>query len=366
MELVKFPFPVAYPLLYDKLILWAAERLACHQNWFVRENREFLALTEHNIWECEADIRRLSNPDQQSLRKITNYYAYEQDTRDLVDAHIKLGRLQSEKEFILNTVRNNVDSFITGVIDNEYYKTAIEQVHSYIDDLYTEGNFLSFAYWSRLLSRPEKWYLKQIIPKEGRKTFMDWGYVQVEQYQVLTEPTQSLYRDKENRYIGRTTRNSYGCYVLNAARLFFIDIDIRDEFCDRNESAGYTNRREALEFIHQFSSRNKDLGFRVYNTAGGLRLIETTREWSPTSPEVNEIMKELRADPLYITLCNTQETFRARLTPKPWRLFGGDEEDYATTSFECIVGREHVNPSLEGLILYHSNQTRSAEDLELA
>ena len=30
-------------------------------------------------------------------------------------------------------------------------------------------------------------------------------------------------------------------------------------------------------------------------------------------------MSELGADPLYVQLCKRQQSFRARLTPKPWR-----------------------------------------------
>jgi hypothetical protein len=39
----------------------------------------------------------------------------------------------------------------------------------------------------------------------------------------------------------------------------------------------------------------------------------------PTAEATHELMRRLGADPLYIQLCRTQECFRARLTPKPWR-----------------------------------------------
>ena len=36
--------------------------------------------------------------------------------------------------------------------------------------------------------------------------------------------------------------------------------------------------------------------------------------------EATSILKQLGSDKLYILLCDKQQCFRARLTPKPWRL----------------------------------------------
>lgn len=40
----------------------------------------------------------------------------------------------------------------------------------------------------------------------------------------------------------------------------------------------------------------------------------------PGSEEATQILQAMDSDPVYVELCTTHETFRARLTPKPWRI----------------------------------------------
>jgi hypothetical protein len=42
--------------------------------------------------------------------------------------------------------------------------------------------------------------------------------------------------------------------------------------------------------------------------------------FDPTSQLVKDILTRLRADQSYKALCRIQKCFRARLTPKPWRV----------------------------------------------
>src|SRR6185312_12702105 len=42
--------------------------------------------------------------------------------------------------------------------------------------------------------------------------------------------------------------------------------------------------------------------------------------FDPKAPATSALLKEVGCDPLYIRLCQAQASFRARLTPKPWRL----------------------------------------------
>ena len=58
---------------------------------------------------------------------------------------------------------------------------------------------------------------------------------------------------------------------------------------------------------------------RVYRTHSGLRLLVTNQTFDPTSPETIQLLEEVGSDRLYIQLCKAQASFRARLTPKPWR-----------------------------------------------
>lgn len=119
------------------------------------------------------------------------------------------------------------------------------------------------------------------------------------------------------------TRNSYGCDVLNTERVMFVDIDLPEP-----EKPGLVGRlfgakappdpaEAALARVEAWLKRNLEWGFRAYRTKAGLRLLATHAPVAPA--EALPVMQELGADPLYMRLCKSQESFRARLTPKPWR-----------------------------------------------
>ncbi len=128
------------------------------------------------------------------------------------------------------------------------------------------------------------------------------------------------------REVGLITRNAYGALVLNAAQAMFIDIDFPEGASSGSGLlGGLFGKKPAapeaaiLPNIEQWIHRYPGLGIRVYRTAGGLRCLVTTDTFDPANPSTLDMMKALGADPLYVTLCRQQESFRARLTPKPWR-----------------------------------------------
>jgi len=106
------------------------------------------------------------------------------------------------------------------------------------------------------------------------------------------------------------TRNLYGALVLNTARAMFIDIDV--DFGD--------DRTQKHEALRAWASRHPELGVRVYRTAAGLRGLVATHTYDPTSAEALALLRDAGSDPLYVKLCKAQSSFRARLTPKPWRV----------------------------------------------
>ena len=77
--------------------------------------------------------------------------------------------------------------------------------------------------------------------------------------------------------------------------------------------------RETAARIESWAAANPARSFRMYRTHQGLRLLFTDRLHEPTSPETLAILTDLRSDPMYVTLTVRQESFRARLTAKPWR-----------------------------------------------
>lgn len=131
------------------------------------------------------------------------------------------------------------------------------------------------------------------------------------------------------------TRNRYGAQVLNTDRLLIADVDLPE--LDR-PGGGFLRRWfrrspeaadplaepppvvERLGALARWAADNPGLGVVVYRTASGLRVFVTGIDEPATSAHGDGILAELGADPIYRELCRAHGTFRARLTPKPWRL----------------------------------------------
>ena len=125
------------------------------------------------------------------------------------------------------------------------------------------------------------------------------------------------------------TRNSYGCRVLNTARVMFVDIDLPEP----KASGGFLKRlfgkpapappndgqRLAMTKIQDWTRHNPQWGWRIYRTRAGLRLMAVQGLVEADSDVAEGVFEALGADPLYRKLCKAQKCFRARLTPKPWR-----------------------------------------------
>ncbi|MEZ8026830.1 hypothetical protein [Enterovibrio norvegicus] len=122
------------------------------------------------------------------------------------------------------------------------------------------------------------------------------------------------------------SRNGYGASVLNTDSVVFGDIDISPD------SAGLFDRIMHLfgrpkkdkpfvvEQIERYQRQHPSLSFRVYETHSGIRFMLTNQHYSPGDAVVEAMFQALNVDPLYTTLCKQQDCFRARLTPKPWRV----------------------------------------------
>jgi hypothetical protein len=126
------------------------------------------------------------------------------------------------------------------------------------------------------------------------------------------------------------TRNSFGCEVLNTDRIAFADIDydpprtgLLEAMFDFGQKKALARQKTwetgTLERLRQWQRGNPSWSFRVYRTAGGLRLLVTSGLLQAGSPESDHWLEAVGSDPLYLRLCRDQKSFRARLTPKPWR-----------------------------------------------
>jgi len=77
---------------------------------------------------------------------------------------------------------------------------------------------------------------------------------------------------------------------------------------------------KALKKIRAFSKANPDWRLRIYRTPHGYRILVMHACFSPSSPDVQKFFSEIGTDPYYVKMCNNQQCFRARVSPKPWRI----------------------------------------------
>ncbi|MFT3782746.1 MAG: hypothetical protein QM790_12085 [Nibricoccus sp.] len=78
--------------------------------------------------------------------------------------------------------------------------------------------------------------------------------------------------------------------------------------------------KQAMGRVERFLKSHSNWRVRVYWTPAGLRLLAIHRRFSPTDPEVEAFFKACGTDRIYVRMCKNQQCFRARLTPKPWRV----------------------------------------------
>lgn len=80
------------------------------------------------------------------------------------------------------------------------------------------------------------------------------------------------------------------------------------------------DEKTARDTVSDFIANHPEWNFRVYRTPAGLRLLATHQTFSPNDPVVTECFSALATDPVYSRMCLSQQCFRARVSPKPWRI----------------------------------------------
>jgi hypothetical protein len=146
----------------------------------------------------------------------------------------------------------------------------------------------------------------------------------------LAEPVIQESRREDGSLSGLLSVNSRGCVVLNTAAVMFVDVDLPKPvqsvggllggLFGRKAAPAPDLAKLALDKLHAFVAAFPEWGFCVYRTAAGLRYLCTSALHQPNAPETLAVLNELGCDPLYVRLCDKQECFRARVTPKPWRV----------------------------------------------
>jgi hypothetical protein len=149
------------------------------------------------------------------------------------------------------------------------------------------------------------------------------------------------------------------------------------------------------ERIAAFLDSRPEWRLRVYRTPNGFRLLAMHRTFEPRSPDVEEAFRELGVDPVYAIMCHNQNCFRARVSPKPWRM--GMEErfrprpgvwpvkeewlpgraawvaryeelakDYSACRFEEELGTGSIHPAAAAVRDLHDRLANATTDLLMA
>jgi hypothetical protein len=146
------------------------------------------------------------------------------------------------------------------------------------------------------------------------------------------------------------TRNGYGSLVLNTDRVVIIDVDLPRlgffESIKRLFTGGGGSEEQALFDKLQAATDKIGCAMRLYRTRAGYRGIVTDRVGEPGDAFTEQLFAGTGTDPQYARLCGVQKSYRARLTPKHWRLgvpkppnkFLREEPD-AAAKFAAWLGR---------------------------
>lgn len=78
--------------------------------------------------------------------------------------------------------------------------------------------------------------------------------------------------------------------------------------------------KKALNTITHVSTQNSELNIRVYRTPLGYRVLFMNSTYNPTDGKAIQLLNDLKSDRTYIQMCKNQNCFRARVSPKPWRI----------------------------------------------
>lgn len=150
-----------------------------------------------------------------------------------------------------------------------------------------------------------------------------------------------------------------------------------------------------LERIDRFLLQHPEWNLRLYKTPAGMRALVTHRAFAPDDPAVDECFNALGADPMYARMCQNQQCFRARVSPKPWRIGISDHmrprsgnwpvsperlpmrndwiskyetaaTAYAACKFICSKGSGNMHIDVAKVVELHDKMCKASSDLPIA
>lgn len=153
-----------------------------------------------------------------------------------------------------------------------------------------------------------------------------------------------------------------------------------------------TPEQHALEKISTFSTHYPTWHLRVYRTPNGYRILVMHQIFEPRGEQVQSFFKAIYADPYYDLMCQNQNCFRARISPKPWRIgverlrqgiwpvpnerialrenwvreYERQAEDYSSCRFVEQFGSQMVHPKAKRVQSIHDQYCKSDSHLDIA
>ncbi len=271
-----------------------------------------------------------------------------------------------------------------------------------------DGKPVAFSCWRSSDESADDAHSKALaVAKRVLKQLLDgrpperYAYGQV----PMREEVMQQFTNDRGELIAAVTTNAYGSLVLNTAGVMFIDIDfppigpgeqLRYFFARWfTRTAQSPEARRETDVVHGFERFLRDhpaWSARLYRTCAGMRVLVTHDLFDPADDSTRAILETVGADPMYMRLCRGQRSFRARLTPKPWRCghtknavrwpyesetaeqayeawrakYIEAQSSYATCRLVQTLGNGAVHPDAQQVVAVHDKVTRTAEPLALA
>ena len=154
-------------------------------------------------------------------------------------------------------------------------------------------------------------------------------------------------------------------------------------------------KTEIMKNIHNFCQTFPQWGIRIYKTPAGLRLLITHQTFDPTDEQVTAFFGKMGVDSLYSIMCKNQRCFRARVSPKPWRInmpnsissshrvwpfspnhtaerqkwlvqYEEKAKNYASCQFIEAIGNSDVDSKAAQVIELHDQLSQANKDLPIA
>jgi hypothetical protein len=134
---------------------------------------------------------------------------------------------------------------------------------------------------------------------------------------------------------------------------------------------------------------------RLCRTPAGLRVLVIHQTFDPADPRVAECFQALGTDQIYVRMCLRQRCFRARVSPKPWRIgigkhlkprpgvwpvnperlperqawiedYDRTSEGYASCQFIAALGSGRVDPAAADVQRLHDELSKANRSLPIA